>query len=116
MLTLTRSLPCPGTVFFMLRILRAFFSFLRFHRFALSLAHVEPKSCTFPSCRRFAVSVLAAMKPAIGYLRMPQSHGIATRTLKNGTHRQFGTGLVQPGKETNEKSNDIYTFLASCQR
>ena len=57
----------------------------------------------------FAVSVLAAMKPATGYPRMPESHGIATRTFKNGTHKQFGTGLVQPGKETNEKSNDIYT-------
>lgn len=63
----------------------------------------------FLSCP-FAVSVLAAMKPATGCLRMLQSHGIATRTFKNGTHKQFGTGLVQPGKETNENSYDIYTF------
>lgn len=49
---------------------------------------------------------------------MPKkSHWNSHADLLNGTELffLFGTGLVQPDKETNEKSMKYILFLASCQ-
>lgn len=89
-----------------------FFCFFLLRFCFFQTAHVERESCILLLFLLFCQH--CAMKPATGYSRMPKKPWTSHADLffLNGTELFFffGTGLVQPDKETNKKSKKYITF------